>query len=290
MPQKAIKLAGDRTKLIEVLNKKLESAVGKSQKKLLALIVSEFVDQLDVVNGKIQNTTRNQRLVSMLDNTFSSYIQTHSPAVLKAIVDGVTGVINFNQKYFSVFDKPAKLLPINKQVKKAVSAWLGIEDGKIQKNGYLDKLIQVDSVKQLVKDFAIGKVVNGSGYSETKSALQSLIDGDESGALGGLQKYYRNFTYDLFSKVDRTAAKITADQLDLKYAIYEGGLIKTSRKFCRDRNGKVFTSEEIVEFDPPEAKPPDYEPATDLGGYGCRHHLNYIPYAVAVAMRPDLKK
>jgi len=118
-----------------------------------------------------------------------------------------------------------------------------------------------------------------------------MLSDDTQGNLGRLSKYYRNFTYDLYSQVDRTAGKVIADKIGMnKYAIYEGGLIKTSRKFCRERNGKVFTYDEIADFNPPEAKQPDYNPFVDLGGYGCRHHLNWIPYAIAISLRPDLKE
>lgn len=286
--EKALKLAGERTALIDKLNVALEKIVGKSQGQLLDLIVSEFVDNLDSKDGQISNTLNNKRLVGLLDAVFKKYGEEHGPAVSGAIVNGVSNVLAFNKRYFGVLDKPANLVPIQKDVTTAVSSWLGVEEGKVARNGYLDTLVKADSVKQQVKDLAMAKVVGQTGLTELRKSIKEMLGGNPD-TLGRLANYYRNFTYDLYSQVDRTAAKITADKLGLQYAIYEGGLIKTSRKFCRERNGKVFTSEEIAEFDPPEAKQPDYNPATDLGGYGCRHHLNYIPYAVAVSLRPDLK-
>jgi hypothetical protein len=45
-----------------------------------------------------------------------------------------------------------------------------------------------------------------------------------------------------------------------------------------------------MKFNPTTAKPPNYNPIRDLGGYACRHHLNWIPYELAVMLRPDLAR
>ena len=134
------------------------------------------------------------------------------------------------------------------------------------------------------------KMVYGQeGWEATRKSLAKLIEGDQNN-LGALQKYHRNFTYDLYSQIDRATAKTYADDLGFEFAIYEGGLIETSREFCKDHNGNVYHKSEIADFDPKVAKQPDYNPFTDLGGYGCRHHLNWIPTALALAMRPDASK
>ena len=134
------------------------------------------------------------------------------------------------------------------------------------------------------------KMVYGQeGWEATRKSLAKLIEGDQNN-LGALQKYHRNFTYDLYSQIDRATAKTYADDLGFEFAIYEGGLIETSREFCKDHNGNVYHKSEIEDFDPKVAKQPDYNPFTDLGGYGCRHHLNWIPTSLALAMRPDASK
>lgn len=51
--------------------------------------------------------------------------------------------------------------------------------------------------------------------------------------------------------------------------LYSGGLIETSREFCIERDGKVFTLEEIQSWDNGQGLPADVY----LGGYNCRHDL-----------------
>lgn len=291
MKDKALKFVGERTKLIERLNARLEQLVGTSQRQLLELIIEEFVDKLDSKDGKITANLKNKRMVALLDNVFNTYSINFAPEVLTSLVGGVGRLLEFNKRYFSALDGKAALNPVQNEVKETISAWLGIDGDKPARNGYLDVLVKADLVKQEIKNAVMGKIVGQAGLTDLRKGLKEMLTDSTDGSLGRLSRYYRNFTYDLYSQVDRTAAKVTADKIGLnKYAIYEGGIIKTSRKFCRERNGKVFTYEEIEAFDPPVAKQPNYNPFVDLGGYACRHHLNWIPYAVAVALRPDLKK
>ena len=115
-----------------------------------------------------------------------------------------------------------------------------------------------------------------------------MIEGNAE-QLGSLAKYYRNFVYDTISATDRIVGMEYANSKGYEFAIYEGGIIKTSRKFCKDRNGKVFHKTEIEKFDPPTAKQANYNPFIDLSGYGCRHHLNWISTKLALRYRPEAK-
>lgn len=291
MANKVTKLANDRTVLIDQLITVLENKVGSAQNALLRSVLSDILDKMDLDDaGNIKNSIGNKRLVALVDNVFSQYAKDHGLDVAAAMVDGVGKITDFNTKYFEAFATPAKLAPIHEQVKESLGGWLGIDGNKVARNGYLDTLIKDPTVKNTIKDMAMKSVVGQAGYQETKKNLGDFIAGDEqAGKTGALKKYYRNFVYDMYSQADRSAGKITADKLGFNYAIYEGGIIETSRKFCRERNGKVFSRAEIEQFDPPEAKQPDYNPFFDLGGYGCRHHLNWIPDSVAFALRPELR-
>jgi hypothetical protein len=289
-PAKIKALAKERTRLIDDIIKRMEKQVGTAQDDLLRRIVDDFVEDLDQdENGAIKNTLANKRKLSLLDRVYTQYVQETGIQVVKTVVDSVGKVMDFNGKYYGVFTTKAQLGQIMKETKTQIGDWLGItKRGGLVENGYLNRLLQDPTIRNTVRDSTFKAVVSQKGFFETKADLKNYIKGNP-GQAGALQKYYRNFVFDTFSQVDRTQAKIFADKLGFKYAIYEGGLIKTSRVFCKKRNGKVFTDEEIAKFDPPEAKPPNYNPFTDLGGYGCRHHLNWVPDAVAFALRPELR-
>lgn len=286
-----LKLMSDRTKLIDLILEKMEKEVGRAQDYLMRKIAEDFVDGLDVdENGNIRNTLANKRMLSTWEKVYNQYNQSAGLQVVKTVVDGIADVMRFNGRYYSVFTTKAKLGSIFQETKNSISDWLGLNNrGGLVENGYLNRLLNDSTIRNSVKDTMFKSILSGRGFFETKRDLATYIQGNKEKS-GAMQQYYRNFVYDTFNQVDRTQNKMFADKLGFDYAVYEGGLIKTSRPFCRKRNGKVFTREEIEKFDPPTAKPPNYNPFTDLGGYGCRHHLNWIPYAMAVLFRPDLPK
>jgi hypothetical protein len=289
-PKEVKKLADERTKVVDKNISNLEKAVEKSQNEL-GQAADDFVDELDKDDdGNLRNTLANKRRLALWDRVYDKYIQESGVQVIKVIAEGVNSVLQFNGKYYGVFTTKAQLGKILTETKESIGDWLGItKRGGLVENGYLSRLLNDPTIRNNVRDSIFKSVVAQKGFFETKKGLRDFIAGNPQQA-GALQKYYRNFVFDTFSQVDRTQAKIFADKLGFKYAIYEGGLIKTSREFCRKRNGKVFSREEIERFNPTEAKPPNYNPVTDLGGYGCRHHLNWVPDAVAFALRPELRE
>jgi hypothetical protein len=290
-PQQIKKIATDRTKLVDDIISEMEQQVGKAQEELLRTIVENFVDKLEVdEDGNIKNTLANKRKVSLLDNVYQKFVQESGVTIVETIVKGVSKVLDFNGRYYGMFTTQAKLGDIMVETRDTIGDWLGItKRGALVENGYLNRLLSDPTIRNTVRDGAFKSIVSQKGFFQVKSDLKNYIAGNKLQA-GALQKYYRNFVFDIFSQVDRTQSKIFADKLKFNYAIYEGGIIKTTRSFCRARNGKVFSREEIAAFDPKEARPPNYNPFTDLGGYGCRHHLNWVPDAVAFALRPELKK
>jgi len=289
-PKKIDQVMAKRTDLIDKIISSLEKRVDKSQRALLKMIVEDLIENLDRDGDIIKNTIRNKRLITSLDTIFNKFNRTNGLELVKSIADGVRSIINFGGEYYGLFETPAKLAPIQSQVKESIGAWLGItERGALEKNGYLDTILSDATIKNKIRDMTMGGVVSQKGFFEIKKGLADFLTDTKSGT-GRLKQYYRNFVYDTFSVADRTAAKITADKLKFNYAIFEGPKLKRSREWCLKRKGKVFSREEIAKFNPPTAKPPGYNPFTDLGGFGCVDHLNFVPDIIAFSLRPELKK
>lgn len=281
--------ASKRDDVIAAILKNIAETVNSTQAKLLRSVIEQVVDKLETKDGFILNNAFNKRVLLSLDYVFKQFSQTHGVQLIKTIIDSTQKILDFNTNYFAGFGTAKEMLPIHQTVKENISAWLGItQKNGIEPNGYLDTLFKDDNIKNQIRNQMAKSIITKGGFESTNKGIAEFIAG-KPGQTGAFDRYYRNFVYDTFSQIDRATAQVYADKLGLDYAIYEGGLIETSRKFCIKRNGKVFTREEIELFDPTEARPPGYNPFTDLGGYGCRHHLNWVPKIVAFALRPDLK-
>ncbi|HYH16736.1 MAG TPA: hypothetical protein VD794_16005 [Flavisolibacter sp.] len=283
-----------RSALVELLLNQLDKSVIDTQSELSRVVINDFVDKLDTdENGNIKNTQANRSRLALFDGIYRRFNQNTGIEVIKTIADGVGQMIDFNKGYFSLFEEETKLLPINKQVTETIETWLGVTDrGRIVENGYLDTLVKDSTVKNQIKNMMVTAIIGQQGYNAAKKQVKEYVEGNKE-KTGGLERYYRNFVTDTYSVVDRTISKQYAEKLKLNYYIYEGGLVRESRAFCKKRNGQVFTSEEVSAFDPSKegiSLMPGYDPFLHLGSWGCRHHLNPINYTVAKALRPDLPK
>ena len=279
-----------RSELISSLMSSMDGQVKDNQKKLLEKVLEKFVDKLEKdENGNVKNNDRNRNLLIQFDDIFKEYQKKEARDTVGLLLQSVGSIINFNQKYFSALDGQARTLPIIPKVKDFMKVWLGIKGDIVEPNGYLDKLVSNDPAKIALKNQAMKIVIGQEGFEDAKKQIKTLIDGNQN-TMGALEKHHRNFAFDLYSQIDRATSDVIRNDLGFVFAIYEGGLIETSRIFCEEHDGNIYHISEIKDFNPTEAKPPNYNPITDLGGYGCRHHLNWISTAMAKAMGKDVDK
>ena len=291
MDEKTLKdFTKKRSELIASLMSSMDGQVKDNQKKLLEKVLEKFVDKLEKdENGNVKNNDRNRNLLIQFDDIFKEYQKKEARDTVGLFLQSVGSIINFNQKYFSALDGQARTLPIIPKVKDFMKVWLGIKGDIVEPNGYLDKLVSNDPAKIALKNQAMKIVIGQEGFEDAKKQIKTLIDGNQN-TMGALEKHHRNFAFDLYSQIDRATSDVIRNDLGFVFAIYEGGLIETSRIFCEEHDGNIYHISEIKDFNPTEAKPPNYNPITDLGGYGCRHHLNWISTAMAKAMGKDVDK
>lgn len=258
------------------------------QKKAFEIFKEDFIDALDVdENGNITMSSKNILKLNSLDEQFEKLAKNFNKTMVSTLANNVSKIVESNVKYFSGLDGDAKLLPIIPKVKNAISGWLGISEGKVTKNGFIDQLVESDSAKIAIKNLAMKIVIGQQGKAKAKEELQTLIEGNPK-TLGAFEKHYKTFANDLNSQIDRATSNVIRNDLKLEFAIYVGGLIETSRIFCEEHNGKIYHISEILQFDPKVGIPPNYEPISDLGGYNCRHHLRWISRAMAKAKGKDV--
>ena len=279
-----------RTKLIGSLMSSMQSQIAENQRKVYERILDKFIDKLEKdEDGNVKNNDHNRRLLNEIDEVFKEYNKKEGRQTIELLLQSVTSIMSFNQGYFQALDGNARTLKIMPKVKDFMKGWLGIKGDVVEPNGYIDKLIANDPAKIAVKNTAMKVVIGQEGFENAKKQFQTLIDGNKD-TLGAFEKHQRNFAFDLYSQIDRATAKTIATDLGFVFAVYEGSLIETSREFCIEHAGKIYHIDEIKAFKPKKAIPPNYNPFYDLGGFSCRHHLNFISNALAKAMGKDVSK
>lgn len=126
-----------------------------------------------------------------------------------------------------------------------------------------------DKVVQSIYDSVIG----GGKMSDLVNVIQgTLLRTGATDALGrSLAQYSRLYANDMIMNFHNEVNLKKAEDIGIKRFLYYGTLIASSRKFCIQRAGKVYTKDQINSWK--YKWPGKSGPAmTHRGGYNCRHH------------------
>ena len=123
-----------------------------------------------------------------------------------------------------------------------------------------------------------------STRGELEKSIRLFIEGN-SERLGRLDRYSGQMADDIFSVIDRSYTRIIAEDLDVQFYFYSGGVIDDSRQFCVTRHNKYYHREEVEAWGNLgqwDGKIPGTDPSTIFiyaGGYRCRHSI--LPVAIS---------
>lgn len=318
LPRRIADILKRKQAYIDAQRSKLENTVVRLQSKLFSDIISELIPELDVKYGIIQETTKNFRLLSVLDKTYKDFQGVSNNIVLNQIVVGTSKVAAMNMGYFKsvLTDVPKRFESIVAKADKLINLRLGLDGGKLVRGGFLESFFNSNIVGTELKQMTSKAITSGVGIKEYTKMLRELITGTEEykGKYrpGALDRQYQRYAYDLYQQYDAAYNVTLGNEFGFTYFAYEGGLIVDSRDFCAAHNDKVFSIEEskawaiwtpteggfpvgweVKQTDiykvPSYLGYPGYDPLIDRGGYNCRHHLGWLPDDLAFKMRPDLE-
>ena len=171
-------------------------------------------------------------------------------------------------------------------VKKAIAA-----RGNATTNGFMQSLFSNNMVVMSIQQTIRKGINSNQNVVDIKGILDQQIQGKE-GKMGLVTSFNYQNGYDDFQAYSRTLDNEYSKALSLNYAIYQGGEIKTTRTFCEDRAGKVYNRETILSWNLLEwqGMKENNDILIDLGGYNCRHDLDWISYELAKRIDPEIQK
>jgi hypothetical protein len=269
------------------LNKKVRRVEASIYRGLIA----DVVPALKIEEGRIKNTLNNLAKANLIERVFD---EVGRDEVNDLVRDYAAYLIEISGKnaeyYYSIGIDKAKVDAIADSVG-LIRRVIGIgEDGKLLQGGYLYRLATAETVREQVKQYVLTSIASGQSLKQFQSGLKGLVQSTDE-VDGVLLSYWNNYAYDQFSRVREINNLHFKDEIGLKYFVYQGGLIRTSRKFCIKKNGKVFSEEEAI-LDWP--KDPDlidkahlstYNPLIDRGRHNCRHFLMWISNEMAKELK-----
>lgn len=279
-----------------------------------------FTANLILDNGEIEDSKANYEKLNSLDVAKASFFEASVAPFLAGVALVLYEITELNKDYFKAVtkeapkktDTPAPKVDTSdcfngvvEDTRAAFGFDITDENVEIDQAGWLAAIGDLSDAYRRVRESAMKAIGARMPLVEFLKILKREIQGDEQFS-GIIQNHFKTIVWDVYAEFDRQVGYKTAICLGYRSAIYEGGLIDRSRDFCIERNGKVFTFDEIRKFGTPEdeyggysnkatgdfdGKPKfDYDPFFDQGGHNCRHAFSFIPDRLAIRLRPELKE
>lgn len=282
-----------RRQFIEERDARLKGRLTTLEKKLFDRIFNELISELEKSDGRIVSNSKNLDVANALDKIFDSFNKSQYADVIKSFSTDLIGIQKLNKRYFEIVaEDQKKLEKVNREVERFMYKRIGLNTkGELSKDGYLDRLIKDNSLRRKVKEETYKAVTSGKKFENYVKDIKRIVVGDEK-INGGLVQHFNTYALDTYNQFNRTSSKLFAQKLELRAFVYQGGLIKSSRPFCKKKDGRVYTTDEAQKWarEDFQGKPANYDPLVDCGGYNCRHSLDYISNSLAIRMRPELKE
>lgn len=275
---KVRKLGNEKRRKLEQSEKRLRAALRRLQVRIMAFLSKELLSELSKdKEGNIQKT-KNNALRLKTNERVRKLVQMEIDKELRKVLNTEFARIkNANDKYYKEFGPSAKVRQrVSKLNRRLISQFKRRVVEKIDINNRISAIIN-------------SGIKNGVQVSELREDLQEFVTGKDK--LGALEHFFwKNDGLEQFQVHARTMAESYSKQLNLNYAFYAGGEIKTTREFCDEHNGNVYSRAEIAALGQTDwqGKKEDNNIFRDCGGWNCRHEWDWISKQLAVRVRPEL--
>lgn len=276
---------------MEAMVVRLDRMLLHAQASLLRRIIADILPSLNITDGYIVNSVSNIAKANLVERVFDDMGRDEMAGIMKAYSEALIGITGRNAAYYFAMGFDAKKVAAIAENSALIRSVIGIGgDGKLIKDGFLYRLGRSDAVREQIKQYLISSIATKQGLKAMQKGLADIVTGG-SGVNGALIGHWNNYAYDAFAKVREIDNLHFKDEIGLKWFVYQGGVIKTSRDFCVKKNGKVFSEAEAVRDWPKDRDLIDkktvsrYKPLIDRGRYNCRHFLMWISEEMAIELK-----
>ena len=272
---------------IDRLEALLDTRVREVQAKILERMLV-ILDWLERDGKSISGKPSNIRVLRRIDTLWAAAERDEIADLIREFSIQIRGVGADSVKYYALFGDTSKR--IEETAEAALLASIGLdENGDVLPGGYLGRLGQSAEVRQELRNYVLSSIVSRKKAAEFEKGLKTLIVGGRD-IDGALIRYWRQYAYDAYNQAHEVTNAAMAQGLGMRYFIYQGSIIPTTRAFCRKRAGKVFSVAETEAWknDPDlieKRTKATYNPLIERGRYNCRHFLTYISEDLANHLR-----
>lgn len=277
----------EREKAIEAAENALKRKVSRLQESLYSSLLAIITDLKTDPEGNILFTAGNISTTRKVDTVFSSFSKQVQKGFVGWLKNRVAELAGLNRRYINAVDSNFGSKGLEERALNILMKNLGYDVAKdsIIAGSWLDGLTSHNDVKLATFQRINSAMAGGMDMKTFKARFRA--DYSDGGSLGLLSRHYQGHVGNLFQGSDRTLSDIMAKEAKLDYFVYTGGIIATTRPFCKKHNGKVFHRSIFKKWDG-ETWVGKIKGAPTIqvgGGYGpCRHNWGWVTADTAARM------
>lgn len=273
------KVARDRSRILRESEKGLLNRTSSLERRLNAYVINSLIPSLEISNNRVKNTNANIKKINKAGGLKKFVKNVVNLAMFDYYESEFNRIAGGTEKYFNNFE------PTEAQKKRIFNR------GQTLIDGFVDSLFDNNQIVTNIQGTVRNAITTNQPVSQLKQLLTEQIKGKEK-KLGSLSSFHYQNGYNEFQAYARGLDDEFSTALSLNYAIYAGGEIKTTRLFCDERNGNVYNRETILSWNSEEwqGKKENNNILIDLGGYNCRHDLDWISFQLAKRLNPEIEK
>ncbi len=271
----------------------IKRKISVSERSFVGRLLADFAPELEYKDGELRVTTRNLARLQILERVMAEFAGDEAKALTERFAVDLLEVAGRNESYYLLAGfEDAKVKAITEDTA-LIRARIGLDEkGRILKGGYLDRLAAAPEARQKILDYVVNSMASRKGPKAFVSGLKELVQGGAKSE-GVITKHWEGAAFDSYNQLREISNLHMANELELNYFVYTGGVIDSTRRFCEKRNRKVFSRAETVNWknDPDlidQATKDTYNPLVDRGRYNCRHFIMWISDERAKELRPDI--
>lgn len=302
MSKTAAELIQDAEALLDSGQRQRLKDLGAIERLLATRLLIELAREVtEGDDGRVVSRKGSVAVARMVDGIFAAIEKRGLKKVGRDAVKDMREMLTLNARYYQQVAEPkgGSFPEIRKAVDAIMRKRLGLGPKyEINPKGAMGQLSKTDKAREEIKKVIAKAIASGRPMREVERAIKIKVQGTKN-TPGVLERNLGGVLLDTYQVADAVTNNEFAKRLDLKYFVYSGGLIETSRAFCRKRNNKVYSTDEAKEWadDPtlPRTKEEkdsgvvtDYAPLEDRGRWFCRHRILYISEQQARRRRPEL--
>lgn len=311
-PRRIAEALNRKEVLLNDARKQFEKIVLNFQSELYEDVLTEIIQGLQTKDGAILDNADNYSVIMKTEKLYRAFTVRVASVLLPEINSTTAGIVDVTKEYFTsvMNDLPARFENVIASTKTLIDLKIGMRQGKMIRGGIINQMLNIPS--QELQSLMGRAVSSQMDMKDFIAAVKEQIKGNEVKA-GVYDRQLKRFAYDTYQQYDAAYNKKLAEEFEMRYFVYQGGLVEDSRDFCAAHNNKVWSVEEAQEWPnwtpskgeypagyevkakdlyavPSYMDYPGYDPLTDRGGYNCRHIIGFITDDLAMKLRPGLKE